>query len=146
VDSLATTELFARIPSTGVRMADASFDCSVSRVPSGSLLRAPPQCFLSSRVTSSEPMGCGHSRSPWYSADLEGSFTGQHNARPWTLSGSTGPAYAYLVDLDHLGSYSAIGAGFANGTVLSSPLFSPDGQHVLLSIGTGSGLRCSRRV
>lgn len=58
----------------------------------------------------------------------------------WTLLGSTGPAYAYLANLDHPGSYSSIGAGFANGTRLGSPRFSPDGQAVLIWTNTTAGL------
>lgn len=58
----------------------------------------------------------------------------------WTVSGSTGPAYAYLVSLDNPGSYSAIGAAFPDGTRLSAPLFSPAGNSVLLSISSGTGV------
>jgi hypothetical protein len=58
----------------------------------------------------------------------------------WTVAPTTGPAYAFLVDLDHPGSYATIGTGFATGTKLSTPLFSPDGQNILLWVNTGPGL------
>ena len=58
----------------------------------------------------------------------------------WTLSGTTGPAYAYLVNLDQPGTYTAIGSGFPNGTNLSAPLFSPDGTSVLFAITGSTGV------
>ena len=58
----------------------------------------------------------------------------------WNLSGVAGPAYAYLVNLDQPGTYAAIGGGFQNGTNLSAPLFSPDGQSILFAITGSAGI------
>jgi hypothetical protein len=55
------------------------------------------------------------------------------------VSGIAEPAYEYLVDLDHPGSYTTI-ASFPSGTNLGAPLFSPDGQSALLKVSSSSGV------
>jgi Bacterial Ig domain len=57
----------------------------------------------------------------------------------WAVLGTSGPAYAYLVNLDNPGSYAQIGSTFPNGTSLGTPLFSPGGKSVLLRVTTSSG-------
>jgi hypothetical protein len=60
-----------------------------------------------------------------------------------TESGGYGSAFsatAYLSSLDQLGSYVQIGSTFPAGTLLSAPVFSPDGNRILMTALTSSGL------
>ncbi|HEV2700028.1 MAG TPA: hypothetical protein VGV09_00235, partial [Steroidobacteraceae bacterium] len=60
-----------------------------------------------------------------------------------TESGGFGSAYAasaYLCSLDQLGSYVMMGSAFPAGTKLSAPMFSPNGQRVVMSALTSAGL------
>jgi Big-like domain-containing protein len=96
-----------------------------SASPGTEVLLGPSGHVLNSGITGFDIACQGH----------YGAYVLQSNSGPGGV-----PTNAYLVDLDHPGVYAVIGSGFSNETSLGAPLFSPDGQHILLWSNTGAGV------